>query len=97
MPPLLLQPLVENAVTHGIAKSLDGGEIRLGVRRGNGRVSIFIDSPRDSEDPPARPGVGLDNVRRRLEATFGGAAHLEVRAEANLFRVRVDLPWSVHD
>lgn len=97
VPPLLLQPLVENAVTHGIAKSLDGGEIRLGVRRGNGRVSILIDSPRDSEDPPAPPGVGLDNVRRRLEATFGGTARLEVRAEANLFRVRVDLPWSVHD
>jgi len=98
VPPLLLQPLVENAVTHGIAKLLEGGVIRLDVGRGNGRLSIAIENPRDPDEVTPRPGgVGLDNVRRRLEATFGRAARMETRAEAGRFRVALDLPWSTED
>jgi len=96
VPPLLLQPLVENAVTHGVARLLDGGVIELDVSRANGRLTIAIGNPCDPDDPsPARPrGVGLENVRRRLETIYRGAARLEVRAQPEHFLVQVELPWA---
>lgn len=95
VPPLLLQPLVENAVTHGIARLLDGGVVHLGVTRANGQVSIAVENPRDPDEAgPVRLGVGLKNVRRRLETIYPGAARLEVDPRSDRFRVQVDLPWS---
>jgi two-component system, LytTR family, sensor histidine kinase AlgZ len=98
VPPLLLQPLVENAVTHGIAGLLEGGVIRLNVVRDNGRLSIAIENPRDA-DAPVRPprGMGLENVRQRLGAMFGGGATLETRAETRRYRVELDLPCLTDD
>jgi sensor histidine kinase YesM len=98
VPPLILQPLVENAVVHGIAGLLDGGVIRLDIARKNGSLSIAIENPRDADTSGADSrGVGLDNVRRRLAVMFGRDARLETRAEPGRFRAQLDLPWSVHD
>jgi LytS/YehU family sensor histidine kinase len=98
VPPLILQPLVENAVTHGIAGMLDGGIVRLDVAPANGALSIAIENPRDTATPRAtRTGVGLENVRRRLALTFGGSARLGVRAEPGRFRVELELPWSIDE
>jgi two-component system, LytTR family, sensor histidine kinase AlgZ len=98
VPPLILQPLVENAVTHGIAGILEGGIVRLDVARVDGALSIAIENPRDMDTPRSRrTGVGLENVRRRLELTFGGSARLGVRAEPGRFRVELELPWSIDD
>jgi LytS/YehU family sensor histidine kinase len=93
VPPLILQPLIENAVGHGIARLLDGGVITLSITLRGERLSIAIENPCDP-DPSVRPsaGVGLDNVRRRLEATFGKAARLETRSEPSRFQVNIDLP-----
>ena len=94
VPPLLLQPLIENAIGHGIAGLIDGGTIRLSIARQNGRVSIVIENPRDPDAaPPSRPGgVGLVNVRRRLAMTFPDAARFDTVADADCFRVAIDLP-----
>lgn len=93
VPPLLLQPLVENAVTHGIAGLIEGGVIRLDVARRHGRLSIAIENPRDLDTPPPpRRGVGLDNVRQRLTVMFGGDARLDTRADPGRFRVELALP-----
>jgi hypothetical protein len=98
VPPLLLQPLVENAVTHGIAGLLEGGVIRLDVARQNGRLAIAIENPRDPDTSTARgAGVGLDNVRRRLNVAFGRDARVDTRVEPTRFRVEIDLPWTTHD
>jgi len=100
VPPLLLQPLIENAITHGIAGMLDGGVIRLNIERRDGRLSIVLENPRDPDEPAtsrARSGVGLDNVRRRLAATFPGAARMDASASADRFRVEIDLPCVDHD
>jgi len=98
VPPLLLQPLVENAVTHGIAGLLDGGLIRLGVSRDNGQFSIVLENPCDVDRPRSRPGgMGLENVRRRLAATFGRAASMRTHAESGHFRVELHLPCSTDD
>jgi LytS/YehU family sensor histidine kinase len=98
VPPLLLQPLVENAVTHGIAGLLEGGVIRLDVARQQGRLSIAIENPRDADTPPpSRRGVGLDNVRQRLTVMFGGDARLETQADPGRFRVELALPCFTDD
>jgi LytS/YehU family sensor histidine kinase len=93
VPPLLLQPLIENAVTHGIAHLPDGGSIRLGAQSANGRLSIVVENSFDAEASPRRArGMGLENVRQRLEARYGREANVSVSAEGERFRVSLSLP-----
>ncbi len=69
VPPLLLQPLVENAIKHGVADRVEGGTVRITARRADGRLTIEVENGLDPEAPPRRgEGLGLDNVRRRLDA-----------------------------
>jgi hypothetical protein len=93
VPPLLLQPLVENAVTHGIAQMLDGGTVRIEAERRGPRLIIAVENPRDPDSAdPAGAGIGLQNVRRRLAALYADEADVRVRPEAESFRVEVRLP-----
>jgi two-component system, LytTR family, sensor histidine kinase AlgZ len=93
VPPLLLQPLVENAVTHGIAQCLEGGTVRLDARRLAERLVVAIENPRDSSAPARKgAGIGIENVRRRLETLFGREAELRLRPQGDLFRVELELP-----
>jgi hypothetical protein len=95
VPPLLLQPLVENAVTHGIARMLEGGLIRVDVSRVNGGLAIAIENPCDADSDGATRragGMGLDNVRNRLDAMFGRAARVDVHSSRGQFRVDVHIP-----
>jgi two-component system sensor histidine kinase AlgZ len=93
VPPLLLQPLVENAVTHGIANLTDGGTVRLSGQSYNGRVLLALENSFDPESATLRKGgLGLKNVRERLEARFGKDANMRVSAEAGKFRVELSFP-----
>jgi signal transduction histidine kinase len=93
VPSLLLQPLVENAVRHGLAQLLDGGAIRIEARRQEGRLRLAVANPCDPDHPPMRgEGVGLSNVAARLAAVYGGAARQEVASPPGQFRVTLDLP-----
>jgi len=93
VPPLLLQPLLENAVSHGIAQLPEGGLIGLEASREGEYLSIVIEN---SFDPEARSprggGLGLANVRRRLEALHGDRAGLAIRSVGDRYRVEVSLP-----
>jgi hypothetical protein len=93
VPPLLLQPLVENAITHGIAGLLEGGTIAIETRRDGTRLAIAIENPCDPARRGGRgAGVGLDNVRRRLAAAFGADAWLAATERDGRFRVELTLP-----
>jgi two-component system, LytTR family, sensor histidine kinase AlgZ len=93
LPPLLLQPLVENAVTHGVANLTDGGTVRLYGQSYHGRVLLAIENSFDPESASMRKGgLGLKNVRERLEARFGKEANMRVSAEAGTFRVELSFP-----
>jgi len=95
VPPLLLQPLVENAITHGIAQCLDGGVVRLVAERRGERLRVVIENPRDPDTPGRKgTGIGLQNVRRRLDAVYGREADLRVQADGVIFRVELSLPAS---
>jgi hypothetical protein len=93
VPPLILQPLVENAVTHGIAHVLEGGVVRIQAAAGVTKVSVTVDNPRDPDAPPARGvGMGLANVRDRLRTSYGTEARLTTEAAPGRFVARVELP-----
>jgi signal transduction histidine kinase len=93
LPPLLLQPLVENAVRHGIATRTEGGVLRLRARSDGRRLRLLVENPFDP-DAPARPGVGLGlaNVRQRLRALHGDEARLDAERGPDHFRVTLLLP-----
>ncbi len=91
LPPLLLQPLIENAIKHGVAQRLEGGTLRLSARRESGRLMIELENPVDDDARAhAGEGMGLEIVRQRLDAL--GNAALRVRSEPGRFRVLIDLP-----
>lgn len=93
LPPLLLQPLFENAVVHGIAQMPEGGWIRLKAARNTGRLSLTVENSWDPEAGSSRRnGVGLKNVQRRLEARYGNEAQLQAQAEDDVFRVSLVFP-----
>src|SRR5438309_9796240 len=93
LPPLLLQPLVENAVKHGIASLPEGGQVRVAAQRQNGRLAILVENSWDPDSPPRRSGGrGLKNVQLRLEARYGKDASLHVNNEGDLFQVSLSLP-----
>jgi len=93
LPPLLLQPLVENAIRHGIANLPEGGVIRLKAERDNDAVSILVENSFDPDSPSSlKTGLGLDNIRQRLNARYGEEANIAIRTEGNSFLVKLLLP-----
>lgn len=95
LPPLLLQPLVENAVRHGVEPSDTGGVIRIRTRvKGSmAWVSIANTLPESPGGPvPAGHGIALQNVRERLRLMHDVAARFETQADAETFRVQLALP-----
>jgi sensor histidine kinase YesM len=93
LPPLLLQPLFENAVVHGIAQMTEAGWIRVKAARNGSRVSLTVENCWDPEAGSSRKnGVGLKNVQRRLEARYGKEAQLQAKAEDEVFRVDLSFP-----
>ncbi|HLS80128.1 MAG TPA: histidine kinase [Steroidobacter sp.] len=95
VPPLMLQPLVENAVHHGVAHLLEGGEVFVGARRSAGFLELVVSNPCDPDRPPSRgTGVGLANVRSRIETLCGHRASVDVDAGESRFTVSILLPAS---
>ena len=93
VPPLLLQPLVENALNHGIRHLVEGGEIRIAAEKKEKRLRILVENPQDPDRPPSRnEGIGLDNVRRRLRTVFNSEARLECAGSDNAYRAALTLP-----
>jgi LytS/YehU family sensor histidine kinase len=99
MPSLLLQPLVENVVKHGVASRAEPTHalIRAGRRGGRLRLEIEDDGPGLAAGPPAA-GIGLANTRARLAKLYGGDQRFELenRAAGGLLVV-VELPWQEVD
>jgi two-component system, LytTR family, sensor histidine kinase AlgZ len=98
LPPLLLQPLVENAIIHGIANMPAGGRIRISAACSGGRLHLVIENSVDPDAPLSRKGgLGLANVRQRLETRYGKEATLRTAAEEEFFRVSISLPVETAD
>jgi signal transduction histidine kinase len=96
IPPLLLQPIVENAVRHGVAARPEGGTIHLEARVEHDVLVMDVadDGPGDRGHEGTRQGLGLTSVRRRLGVVFGAGADLSVDAHrpGGGCRVRLTIP-----
>ena len=80
LPPMLVQPLVENALQHGLEPKIDGGEIRLTARREGNALHLTVSDNGLGFTNPNPDGVGLANIRERLYALYGERAQLSLRA-----------------
>jgi len=93
VPPLVLQPLVENAIKHGISQLVDGGTVRLSARRDGGALVVEVENPTDPDGARGtKGGVGLASVRGRLASLCGGAASVEIEECEGRFVARVVVP-----
>jgi sensor histidine kinase YesM len=91
--PMLLQPVVENAIRHGLEPKVDGGEVRMSARRDADRVAVEIVDSGVGFAPTTRGGVGLSNLRERLRLLYGERASLAViDAAGGGTAVRMELP-----
>jgi signal transduction histidine kinase len=94
-----LQPLVENAVRHGVAPSMRGGTLRIASRFEGERLVLEVGDDgagAEQESVKRSDGLGLDAVAQRLEARFGKDAHLDVVTAPNQgFLARITMPAAV--
>ncbi|XVJ71869.1 MAG: sensor histidine kinase [Rhizobacter sp.] len=92
VPPLLLQPLVENAVHHGVEPGEEGGLVRIRTRVMGGRVQLSIVNTVPNAPPQHGNGMALHNVKERLRLMHDVACHFETRLHEGVFRVQITLP-----
>ena len=97
VPSLILQPMVENAIKHGIAKQVHGGAIRISALRTNGRLrlSVYNDGPKLPENwEKTHSGIGISNVQTRLQGLYGKAFELSMHnQEPGGVEVSLSVPW----
>jgi two-component system, LytTR family, sensor kinase len=100
LPGLLLQPLIENAIKHAVARRVEGGTLRIAARRDGDMLEVEVadDGPGTGSNGPQAPGaghgVGLVNVRERLRVLYGDRQHFFAgNREPAGFIVRLRLPY----
>jgi len=98
IPSMLLQPIVENSLKHGLAPKLEGGRIYLRTSNSNGRLRIEIEDNGVGISEEKMPhvyveGIGLSNVRERLRVLYGADFNLDIDShEGQGTRIKIDVP-----
>jgi len=93
IPALLLQPLVENAIKHGIAGLTEGGVVRVASRREGKVLVLEVENPVDDDTPVVHGlGMGLKQVRSRLQMRFGDRMRFEAGVVDGVHRVQMIFP-----
>lgn len=94
VPALILQPLIENAIKHGLNESLGPFCIDIQASAKSGLLSIGITNPLEKHHQRPNPGagIGLQLVNRRLQLLYGRSDLLQIKQEANLFSAQVKIP-----
>jgi len=94
LPPLVLQPLLENAIYHGVEPAAGIGEVVVHIARRGERVSARIESPFLGEGQQrAGNRMALDNIRERLMLFFDAEARLETRVRGTRYEVEIEIPY----
>jgi hypothetical protein len=82
-PPMMLASVVENAVRHGLCGSAPGGQVRIRAEQTADRLRVSVIDDGEGFQADAKEGVGLSNIRERLQALYGGAARLLIEKNAD--------------
>jgi two-component system sensor histidine kinase AlgZ len=94
LPPLVLQPLLENAVFHGVEPGTETGEVLVRIERRGGRVIARIENPYlEAEQSRAGNRMALDNIRERLALFFDAEARIHTQAANGRYRVEIEIPY----
>jgi len=95
LPALVLQPLLENAVYHGVEPGTGIGDVLVRIERRGERVHMLIENPWREAGDGHRAGnhMALDNIRERLMLYFDDEARLEARVEGARYRVEIEIPY----
>ena len=95
VPPMIIQPLVENAVKHGICNMPEGGTVRISAQRAGSILQISVSNPVDQDMSAIRSeghGIGLSNVRQRLSGAYKHEAGIHWGRKGNSFGVDITMP-----
>lgn len=92
LPPLVLQPLVENAVRHGIEPALAGGRVVVSTRASRGMAIVMVTNTLPERPGPPGNGIALANVAERLRLLHDVAATLQCGEEHGLYNARIEVP-----
>ena len=94
LPPLVLQPLLENAVFHGVEPGTATGEVLVRIERRGDRVLARIENPYiEAESGRAGNRIALENIRERLALFFDAEARIETSAGGSRYRVEIEIPY----
>jgi two-component system sensor histidine kinase AlgZ len=94
LPPLVLQPLLENAVYHGVEPSTEAGDVLVRIERNGDRVLARIENAVIAAEPErAGNRMALDNIRERLALFFDAEARLDTRIAGGRYRVEIEMPY----
>jgi len=95
LPPLVLQPLLENAIYHGVEPGTGTSDVLVRVERRGNRVHVLVENPAPPPGAPPRHGnhLALDNIRERLMLFFDADARLETGERDGRYRVELEMPY----
>jgi two-component system sensor histidine kinase AlgZ len=94
MPPLVLQPLLENAVYHGVEPATGASDVLVHIELRGNRVIAIIENPYvEGEQQRAGNRMALENIRERLALFFDAEARINTRASGNRYRVEIEMPY----
>jgi two-component system sensor histidine kinase AlgZ len=94
LPPLVLQPLLENAVYHGVEPATEPGDVLVRIERRGDRVIARIENALiEAEAERSGNRMALDNIRERLALFFDAEARMTTRTDAGRYRVEIDMPY----
>ena len=95
IPPMILQLLVENAIKHGVSQNKEGGTIQVNIHQGNGLLLIDVKNSGSLKAKATlgeRLGVGLDNIKKRLDLIYNGKASMKMQEIENHVVASIQIP-----
>lgn len=94
LPPLLIQPLLENAIYHGIEPLMEGGTIRIVGSRDGKQLQLEISNPMSATKPASKGNqIAQENISARLTTLYGARGGMEVSQDDGMFRVKLNWPY----
>ena len=93
LPPLIIQPLIENAIKYGVHETIENGNVSLSCSCNKGILEVVVQNNFDPEGVPAlKTGIGLKNVANRLSLLFGTEELLQIDKQHSMFTVKLFIP-----